>query len=210
MISTPDPAATSSIIEVGSVDSTATVVFDSPEDSPIDHELLAETLEYIRPALQADGGDVWIHSRGGSKMVMIKKSGRIGIGVRSPSHPLQLAGGAHCRNGRDWRGGSSITYKKDVEALSLRDALEALDGLRPVTFKYIDDEDELRAGFISEEVPELVATSDRKSLSPMDIVAVLTRVMKFQQHQMRDVSKLLGNVSRRLGMETGERTAEDS
>ena len=56
----------------------------------------------------------------------------------------------------------------------------ALRDLEPVTFKYIDD-DERRAGFIAEEAPDLVATSDRTSLSPMDIVAVLTRVLKFQQ-----------------------------
>ena len=36
-------------------------------------------------------------------------------------------------------------------------------------------------GFIAEDVPDLVATKDRKALSPMDIVAVLTRVVKEQQ-----------------------------
>jgi hypothetical protein len=33
-------------------------------------------------------------------------------------------------------------------------------------------------GFIAEDVPELVATKDRKGLSPMDIVAVLTKVVQ--------------------------------
>jgi len=36
-------------------------------------------------------------------------------------------------------------------------------------------------GFIAEDVPDLVATKDRKALSPMDIVAVLTRVVQEQQ-----------------------------
>ena len=67
----------------------------------------------------------------------------------------------------------------------------ALRDLEPVTFKYIED-DERRAGFIAEEVPDLVATSDRTSLSPMDIVAVLTRVLKFQQEQIRELSERLG------------------
>ena len=66
--------------------------------------------------------------------------------------------------GREWRNASSISCKRDVESLSLDDALAALRDLRPVTFKYIDD-DEVRAGFIAEEVPDLVATSDRTSLS---------------------------------------------
>jgi hypothetical protein len=72
--------------------------------------------------------------------------------------------------------------------LSVDDALTALRGLRPVTFKYIDD-DEARAGFIAEEVPALLATGDRKSLSPMEIVAVLTRVLQDQQKQIRKLSE---------------------
>ena len=39
-------------------------------------------------------------------------------------------------------------------------------------------------GFIAEDVPDLVATEDRRSLSPMDIAAVLTRVVKAQQQQI--------------------------
>jgi hypothetical protein len=41
-------------------------------------------------------------------------------------------------------------------------------------------------GFIAEDVPELVATNDHKSLSPMDIVAVLTTVAKDQRVQLAD------------------------
>jgi hypothetical protein len=40
------------------------------------------------------------------------------------------------------------------------------------------DKDEKHVGFIAEDVPELVAMKDRKSLSPMDIVAVLTKVVQ--------------------------------
>jgi hypothetical protein len=116
--------------------------------------------------------------------------GSIGIGL-DPQHPLHLAGGAHCLGGREWRNASSIADKRDVEGLPVDDALTALHGLRPVTFKYIDD-DEARTGFIAEEVPDLVATGDRKSLSAMEIVAVLTRVVQFQQRQIEHLSEHLG------------------
>ena len=36
------------------------------------------------------------------------------------------------------------------------------EALRPVTFTYIDG-DEARAGFIAEEVPDLLATGDRRA-----------------------------------------------
>jgi len=50
-----------------------------------------------------------------------------------------------------------------------------------VKFAYKKDMTEKHVGFIAEEAPELVVTKDRKGLSPMDIVAVLTRVVQEQQ-----------------------------
>jgi hypothetical protein len=38
-------------------------------------------------------------------------------------------------------------------------------------------------------VPELVANSDRVSLSPMDIVAVLTRVIQEQQARIEELER---------------------
>jgi hypothetical protein len=155
-----------------------------------DNEILARNAGAVSTLhLQSDGGDVWIHSKGGSATVMIKSEGRLGIGTANPTQPIHLAGGAHC-TGREWRNASSLTCKRDVQSLPLNDALEALGDLEPVRFKYIDD-DEVRAGFIAEEVPELVATRDRTSLSPMDIVAVLTRVLKFHQMQIQELSERL-------------------
>jgi Fe-S cluster biogenesis protein NfuA len=57
---------TGSIIEVASpTDGSAETVGDD-ESSPIDPVILEETLEYIRPALQADGGDlVLLGTKGG-------------------------------------------------------------------------------------------------------------------------------------------------
>ena len=79
--------------------------------------------------LQSDGGDVWIHSKGGSATVMIKSDGRLGIGTANPTHPIHLAGGAHC-TGREWRNVSSLSCKREVQSLSLDDALEALRRFR--------------------------------------------------------------------------------
>jgi hypothetical protein len=49
-------------------------------------------------------------------------------------------------------------------------------------------------GFIAEDVPELVARKDRKSLSPMDIVAVLTKVVQEQKQSLDEKSKTLESV----------------
>ena len=68
--------------------------------------------------------------------------------------------------------------------MSAEAALTTLQGLEPVQFNYRNDAEEQYVGFIAEDVPELVATSDREGLSAMDIVAVLTRVVQEQQKKI--------------------------
>ena len=76
---------------------------------------------------------------------------------------------------------SSREVKDEIEPLTVREATDALEGLRPVTFVYKADREERHAGFIAEDLPEPVATKDRKGVSPMDIVTVLTKVVQEQQ-----------------------------
>ena len=59
--------------------------------------------------------------------------------------------------------------------------MNVLERLRPVTFVYRADRKERHAGFIAEDLPEPVATKDRKGVNPMDIVTVLTKVVQEQQ-----------------------------
>jgi hypothetical protein len=78
---------------------------------------------------------------------------------------------------------SSRELKENIAELSGKEAVEALKNLNPVKFNFKADSVKNRhIGFIAEDVPELVSTSDRKTLSPMDIVAVLTQALKEQQN----------------------------
>ena len=56
--------------------------------------------------------------------------------------------------------------------------------MKPTKFNYKVDKEDEYLGFISEDVPNLVATKDRKGLSPMDIVAVLTKVVQTQKKEI--------------------------
>ncbi len=83
------------------------------------------------------------------------------------------------------RQGSSRELKENINNLTTEEAIETLEELNPIKFNYkADDQKETHLGFIAEEVPELVASQDRKELSPMDIVAVLTKVVKEQQNMI--------------------------
>ena len=117
--------------------------------------------------------------------ITIDKDGNIGFGVNRPGHPIELANGAYVSAGGVWTNSSSRARKDNIQLLTLEDALAALADLEPVSFNYRSDVDEQHLGFIAEDVPELVATTDRQSLSPMDVIAVLTRVVQEQQERIQ-------------------------
>jgi len=83
-----------------------------------------------------------------------------------------------------WTNASSRDMKENIAELSTEEAVEALAALTPVKYNYKNEQGEEYVGFIAEDVPALVATNNRKNLSPMDVVGVLTKVVQEQQLQM--------------------------
>ena len=82
---------------------------------------------------------------------------------------------------------SSRTMKDKILDLDSQKAQDALRQLVPVEYVYKDDPtSEQRVGFIAEDVPEIVANADRKSVPIMDVVALLTRVVKDQQQTIEE------------------------
>jgi len=117
-------------------------------------------------------------------------NGYLGVGVQNPSYRIQVTGGAYC-NGTTWTNASSRALKENIQGLRAEDAQAALEDLTPVRFNYKTDATEECLGFIAEDVPSLVATGDRKGLSPMDIVAVLTKVAQEQRRTIDGQQKAL-------------------
>lgn len=154
---------------------------------------------------QASGGMGYImHNRadtltigaGSVDRMTIDRDGNVGIGTVRPSHPIEMASGAYVSAGGVWTNSSSREKKDNIVALTPEEALAALAALEPVRFNYKQDESEEYVGFIAEDVPGLVASTDRSSLSTMDIVAVLTRVVQEQQQKIEELENRLDNKSR--------------
>lgn len=122
---------------------------------------------------------------------LVIKNGNIGIGVTNPTVPLVLANGAKCSIGGVWTNASSRTLKDDISELSVDEAKQTLEQLQPVTYSYKAEPEEKHAGFIAEDVPALVATETRTELSPMDFVAVLTKVVQDQQKRLDEQDRQL-------------------
>jgi len=111
----------------------------------------------------------------------------------------------------DMQIGSSRELKERIEPLSPEVALATLADLEPVTFFYRSDPQDRHVGFIAEEVPGLVATPERKTLSPMDLVAVVTGVVQAQEARLARQQAELEALRRRLdeleGTAAGRRSA---
>ncbi|HEV8433444.1 MAG TPA: tail fiber domain-containing protein [Thermoanaerobaculia bacterium] len=121
-------------------------------------------------------------------------NGNIGIGVIAPTNPIQHSSGAALTAGGVWTNASSRALKENITDLGADEAKAAFDQLAPVKYDYKVDPSEKHVGFIAEDVPELVAMKGHKSLSPLDIVAVLTKVVQEQQKTIDDLTSRLKKV----------------
>jgi len=103
---------------------------------------------------------------------------------------LVLGNGASCNSSGQWLDASSRDYKENIQEITSIEALKTLKGLQPVKYNFKRDPlKDLTVGFIAEDVPALVATKDRKALSPLEIVAVLTKVVQEQQELVAKLSE---------------------
>ena len=135
---------------------------------------------------------------GYKNLILNPNGGYVGIRTTSPSYPLQMGSGAYVSSGGVWTNASSREYKRDIKRLSAQKAIDTLKQLDPVEFAYKADSQEKHVGFIAEDAPELVATKDRKGMSSMDVVAVLTKVVKEQQKTIAQLSREMGAIKREL------------
>ncbi|THB80351.1 MAG: hypothetical protein D3926_07630 [Desulfobacteraceae bacterium] len=112
---------------------------------------------------------------------------RMGIGTTTPQEELHVVGNVYVHG--DIELGSSREFKEGIETLEPCEAMAALKALRPVTFNYKHNPGEESIGFIAEEVPGLVAANNRKAIRPMDILAILTKVIQEQQQTIDDLGR---------------------
>ena len=150
-------------------------------------------LGYTAGISETGSNRLYISSKGATPLLYGQMSetpanNKLGIGTNAVAAGSAVAvwNGASLSVGGVWTNASSPELKDDIETLSTEDAIAALEASSPVRYVYKNPRDEKYVGFIAEDVPELVATNDHKSLSPMDIVAVLTTVAKEQRIQLTD------------------------
>ena len=132
--------------------------------------------------------DVSFRVGAGTKMI-INKAGDVGIGTTNPTERLHVNGKVRAT---DFVTSSSRAYKKNIIDLSAEQAEAALSQMNPVQYQYKSDAvGDRHVGFIAEDVPNLVATPNKKGVSALDMVAVLTKVVQEQQKTISELKARL-------------------
>ena len=134
------------------------------------------------------------YNNGANEVLSLQQDRKVGFGGVSSvnaAYAIEHANGAHLTTGGVWTNASSRSLKDNIIELTSDEAADTLEGLNPVTYSYKVQPEETYVGFIAEEVPDTVAQNDRKSLSSMDIVAVLTKVVKDQQATIKTLNERL-------------------
>ena len=146
------------------------------------------------------GSDIWRirDVTANAARFVISNTGNIGLGgLTAPTNPIHHNNGAVLTAGGQWQDVSTRSAKMNIRSLSAHSALQALRQMNPVTFQYKAEPGEEHVGFIAEEVPHIVATKDRKNLSAMDIVAVLTKAVQEQQQIIADLKLKVERLEKR-------------
>lgn len=142
-----------------------------------------------------DNRDIWLHRNNGNLTFSFGTTPVETMRLTS-NGTLNMASGAYVTVGGVWTNASSREYKENIRTLTTEEAIATIEKLNPVAFNYKTDKNEKHVGFIAEEVPDLLATKDRKGLSPMDLVAVLTKVVQEQQNIISDLSEKVNRLEK--------------
>jgi hypothetical protein len=134
------------------------------------------------------------HSNSIPKLV-VENEGNVGIGFHDPQYKLDVFGTARVTG---FINTSSRQLKEEIRQLSSEEALESLEGLDPVSYYFkADEKRDRQLGFIAEEVPEQIAAADRTGIKPLDIIAVLTKVVRDQQERISTLEARLTRMERK-------------
>ncbi|MBC8115088.1 MAG: tail fiber domain-containing protein [Candidatus Saccharimonas sp.] len=131
---------------------------------------------------------------GGTTKLLMNSTGQISFGnapVAITTHALVHQTGARLTDVGVWANASSRDLKQDIEPITSEQARDTVRALQPVGYRYKSNPQEHYVGFIAEDVPDLVALQDRKSLASMDVVGVLTKVVQDQDKQLGQQQQLI-------------------
>ena len=82
--------------------------------------------------------------------------------------------------------------KENITTISSQEVAEVLRKLNPVKYNYKEDESQsLYLGFIAEDVPDILTSTDKNAVKLVDLVAVLTKALKDNRELTKTLLKVV-------------------
>ncbi len=131
------------------------------------------------------------YASGAVRIVINGATGNVGIGTTTPQYLLDVNGQIRVQT---TVYSSSRKLKDNIVDLKSAEAMDAVEKLNPVKFNYKNSPSVSHIGFIAEDVPDLVAQKNRVTIDPMDVVAVLTKVVQEQNKTIAELSAKLNKL----------------
>ncbi len=177
-----------------------TVIVENTDSNQASIDLVTNSSAQKMRIIQNTGSFAFFDSDDAvERLTILDNSGNVGIGTTAPTEKLDVAGNINASGAVTQ--GSSRAIKDNIMRISSQQAMRAFEQLEPVSFVYKDDSSmEERLGFIAEDVPDLVATQDRKHLNAMDLTAVLTKVVQEQQKMLQEQKEAITAMKQEMQM----------
>lgn len=134
------------------------------------------------------------------------KPGNVILGITHPNAKLQVESDiaiAGTITALNIATNSSQALKENVVDLSTQEVASLLSGLNPVKFSYkLDPSHRDHFGFIAESVPDIVASPDKTAIHSIEIIAVLTKVIKDQQNTITNLATVVNQHQQQIELLT--------
>ncbi len=167
---------------------TATPLKELHISSNLPEIMLYDETESLYGILQYNNGEIAFEGNSEQDILRVHATAPADSFVIDSTGDLTLGGNLELASSRQ--------LKKNIRPLNAAEAVEALNALNPVKFCYKQNQDEESIGFIAEEVPDLAATNGRKSVNPMDLVAILTKVVQKQQQINETLTRRIAHLEK--------------
>jgi hypothetical protein len=156
--------------------------------------LLLETLDNTEIAVHDAGirlASLMYYEGALNKFTIGRDMGYGPIGMVEVKGTLNVVGGQILNNGIPidiFR--SSREIKQDIISLSDDEAISMLNDLNPVKYDLKTGKNfRQNLGFIAEEMPDGLRSEDRKTISPLEIIPVLTKMIQLQQQAINSLQE---------------------
>ena len=124
--------------------------------------------------------------------------GKVGIGVDSPTHLVDVTGGAYC-DGTNWVNASDANVKENFQPVNGSELLDQIEQLAISKWNYKGDADMAHIGPTAQDFQAAFGVgSDGKSISTIDPAGIALAAAKELRIELKDKTQQINDLQSKL------------